>query len=580
MKKWNLDALYKSFKDKDIQNDFDKIDYLSSEINKVLKSEKKDVETILSFYNYYNDIQATTRKLHAFASLNLSADTKNESALNMLEKVEKYQPTLNDISVSFSKFLVDVDGETLDDKRLDMYRFNILENMENAKYMLSEKEEKTLSAMKASSSLAFSKLHDLAVSSLMCEYEGEILPISTIRNLAYSGDADVRKKAYESELKALETIDYVSAASLNAIKGEIIYEAKLRSYLSPLDMTLIKSRMNKATLDALLISIEEYLPIFRDYLKTKAKLLGHDNGLPFYDLFAPIGKSNKKYSYEEASEFVVKHFSTFNKKLGDFAQNAFDKEWIDPFPRQNKVAGAFCSNLPFIKESRILSNFTGSYTNVSTLAHELGHAYHGHCLNKNKMVNTSYPMPLAETASIFCETIVENAALASADKEEKLVILENTISKATQVIVDIYSRFLFEKEVFELRKNGSISVEKLNQTMLDAQKKAYGDGLDENYLHKYMWIIKPHYYFPARSYYNFPYAFGILFAKGLYSMYLKEGDSFLEKYDTLLNYTGDHNIKEVLASVGVDSENPDFFRSSLNIIKKSIEEFVEVCNDK
>ncbi len=580
MKTWMLDSLYKSFDDKTIESDFKKLDALIDEINNVLRSEQKDVDTLLSFYEIYNEIVSIARKLRAFAHLSLSVNTKDELALNLLERVESYDPSINDISVNFSNFLVDVNGEVLNDKRLDVYRFNIIENMERAKYMLSEKEEQTLSAMKATSSSAFSKLHELAVSALMCEYDGEMLPISNIRNLAYCAEPDVRKKAYESELKALKTIDYVSAASLNSIKGEVIYEAKLRSYSSPLDMTLVNSRMNKATLDALLIAIEEYLPVFRNYLKTKARILGHENGLPFYDLFAPIGESKKRYSYEEASEFIIKQFSSFNKNLGDFAKHAFDNDWIDPFPRQNKVAGAFCANLPFIKESRILSNFTGTYSNVSTLAHELGHAYHGHCLNKNKMVNTRYPMPLAETASIFCETIVENAALASVDKEEKLAILESTISGATQVIVDIYSRFLFEKEVFELRKNGSISVDKLNQIMLEAQKKAYGDGLDERYLHQYMWVIKPHYYFPSGNYYNFPYAFGILFAKGLYSMYLKEGESFLEKYDILLNYTGDHNVKEVLASVGVDSENPDFFRASLEIIKNNIEEFIGVCNEK
>jgi pepF/M3 family oligoendopeptidase len=336
-------------------------------------------------------------------------------------------------------------------------------------------------------------------------------------------------------------------------------------------MTLKASRMDKETLDAMMTAIKEYLPNFRSYLKKKAEMLGHKQGLPFYDLFAPIGQVEMTYTYDEARDYVIKNFSSYSSKLGQYAKNAFDKDWIDPDPREGKVSGAFCSNIHSKKESRIMANFNGSFNDVSTLAHELGHGYHGDCLSNVKPSNSDYPMPLAETASIFCETIVTNAALKDATKEEALVITENSVMSANQVIVDIYSRYLFETALLENRKSSSISVDELKTLMTNAQLEAYGDGLDPEYLHPYMWVCKPHYYSAQYNFYNFPYAFGLLFAKGLYAMYLEEGESFLPKYDALLEATGDHDIKDVLAIVGVDSHNPDFFRASLDLIAKEIE---------
>lgn len=579
MKKWNLNSLYLSFDDKAIQDDFTNLKNYIDEAHKILKRKTKDVDAIIDFYDVYNKILATSSKISSFGNLCYAANTADEKAIKLIEKIEKYEPIINDLQVNFSKFLIDLEGKVLNDERLNVYKFDISNYLENARYILSDEKEETILSMRTTGSSAFSKLHDYSVSALMCDYDGKKEPISNIRNLAYHKDSKVRKAAYESELKALSTIDYVNAAALNAIKGEVIYESNLRGYSSPIEMTLIKSRMTDATLKSLIMAIESYLPHFHRYLKAKAKVLGHEGSLPFYDLFAPISESDLKFSYDEAKDYIVGHFSTFNENLGNFAKRAFDNDWIDPFPRKGKVSGAFCQNLPYIKESRILTNFTGTFNDVSTLAHELGHGYHGECLHKNEQVNTDYPMPLAETASIFCETIIQNAALKTANKSDKLTILESSISNATQVVVDIYSRYLFEKELFEKRKNGSLSVNELNEIMLKAQKQAYGDGLDENYLHKYMWVIKPHYYFRDYNFYNFPYAFGLLFAKGLYSMYLKEGETFLPKYDKLLNYTGDHDIKEVLASVDINSESVEFFESSLELIKKDIDDFIEVCNE-
>jgi pepF/M3 family oligoendopeptidase len=386
----------------------------------------------------------------------------------------------------------------------------------------------------------------------------------------------VRRRAFEAERQAYAQVEESSAAALNGIKGEVLTVTELRGFENPLEETLLDSRMEKGTLDAMFEAIRESLPMFRKYLRRKAELLGHENGLPFYDLFAPMGESQMSFTYEEAMDFVVKNFSSFSQRLGDYARNAYVKNWMDVEPRDGKRGGAFCSNLHAIGESRIMSNFDGSFSNMTTLAHELGHGYHGFNLKDESILNSSYPMPIAETASIFCETIVVNAALKDMDDQEAVTILEQSISDACQVIVDIYSRYLFETRLFETRKDHPLSVKELKSFMLDAQKEAYGDGLDSEVLHPYMWLNKTHYYSAGRNFYNFPYAFGLLFSKGLYAIYLKRGEEFVPQYDELLAITGKKSIKEVAETMDIDVTKPDFFRDSLKIVEKDIEKFLNL----
>jgi pepF/M3 family oligoendopeptidase len=356
--------------------------------------------------------------------------------------------------------------------------------------------------------------------------------------------------------------------------------AELRGYKSPLHMTLEASRMSEKTLEAMMSAIKDAIPTFQNYQRAKANLLGHENGLPFYDLFAPIGNATKKFSYEEGCKFVVDNFGAFSEKLAKVASDAMEKGWIDVEPREGKVSGAFCSSLHPLGEFRVLLNYTGNLGDVTTMAHELGHGYHAICTNEENILNIDYPMPLAETASTFCETIVNNAALKIATREESITILENSLQDATQVICDIYSRFLFESNLFKTRTDHPLSVEELKNMMLNAQKQAYGNGLDHNALHPYMWLIKPHYYSAGLNFYNFPYAFGLLFAKGLYAKYLENPEFFKAKYDDLLAASGRLNVVNVCKIMDIDVESTEFWTESLNIVKKDIEKFVELTGAK
>jgi pepF/M3 family oligoendopeptidase len=318
--------------------------------------------------------------------------------------------------------------------------------------------------------------------------------------------------------------------------------------------------------------------MFRRYYKAKAKKLGKEK-LAWWDIFAPLGKTDKVYSFEEARDFVLENFGRFSPDLRAFAKRAFDKRWIDAEQREGKRGGAFCMGVAAVKESRVLCNFDGSFDQVTTIAHELGHGFHNECAyvaGKTELQQLT-PMTLAETASTMCETIVSEAVLANTtDPQEELAELEGQIQGAGQVVVDIYSRYLFEQEIFERRDKAELSADDFCEIMERAQKAAYGDGLDERYLQKFMWTWKPHYYSPGLSFYNFPYAFGLLFATGLYAIYKQRGAAFVEDYRKLLASTGEADAASLAKRFGINIRTRKFWDDSLAIIGKQIDRFCEI----
>lgn len=583
--RWNLDKLYTSFDSKEYMEDINKYEALIDKFN-LWADEKlidyKDVTKILEEYiEYSKTLSNLATKLGAYASLVSSVDATNDVALKYLNRLSVMASNLTKPSVKFQTYLNKIDNlEDLVESSslLKDHKFYLTQIKEYAKYLLSQDEEVLISKMKNTGSTAWTNLQNKISSTLLVdivlEGENKSLPLPQVRNLAYSPDPELRKTAYEAEIESYRKIEESSAAALNGIKGEVLTTTEMRGYENPLDEVLLQSRMDKEILDAMFTAIKEFLPAFQKYYRKKADLLGHKKGLPFYDIFAPMGKASRTFTLDEAIKYLVENFNSFSTKLGDFAQKAYENNWLDVEIREGKSGGAFCSNLHPIRESRIMSNFDGTFSDMITLAHELGHGYHGLTLFDESILNSRYPMPIAETASIFCETIVTNAALKEADEEEAFGILEASISDAGQVIVDIYSRFLFETEVFERRKSHPLSANEFKEIMMESQRQAYGDGLDHEILHPYMWINKSHYYSASRNFYNFPYAFGLLFAKGLYAEYLNRGEALVEDYDRLLNATGKKNIKDVARMMNIDITKPDFFRNSLNLIQKDIDKFL------
>ena len=580
---WNLDGLYTSTESEQFKKDMGLVDQKIDELNHIFTSlnrenETKTIRTILEKEIEFSELVS---KLFEYISLNMSTDSTNSTYASLagllqskLSKVAKAQS----IADHYIAQTEDLEKCIAEDELLTEHKHMLLKIKKSANYMLHEDVEETMSKLDVDGVSAWGNLQDYLTSTVKVDFKGETTNLSAIRNMAYSEDATLRKEAYEAELAAYDKIKDAVAFSLNSIKGNVNTVCEMRGYTSPLDRSLQSNNLKKESLDAMFAAIDDYLPKFHAYLRRKGELLGHENGLPWYDLFAPMGKSSSStFTIEQSKDYLLNQFKNFSQDLCDMICEAYDNEWIDFLPHSGKSGGAFCAGVHSLKQSRILTNFDGSLSDVVTLAHELGHAYHNLHTFDHSIINNDIPMPLAETASTFNETVVMNSAIQNAkDKDEKLKLIESSISDSTQIICDIYSRYLFESEVFEKRNTSFMYAKELEEIMLNAQKKAYGNGLDHNYLHPYMWVCKGHYY-STYSFYNYPYAFGGLFARGLYAKYEKEGaETFVPSYQKLLNATSQMDAEEVAMMAGIDITSKDFWCSSLESISKLIDEFMEL----
>lgn len=572
MYEWTLEDLYPSFESQEFKQDVEAYKALKGKFESLTLEDS--VEGITQVVKLLEESTVLTGRLYNYIHLTLATDTTHETATQVEVQLAGVSADLQATYAKLSKFLGTIQTDITTDPFLAEYRYYFEEAKKDATHLLSDELEEVLAKMSISGGKAWSQLFDFMWSSAQGEYKGEVVTLSEIRGKAYDSDAEVRKSAYEAELKMYDAIKEPIAFSLNHIKKEVLTTSQLRGYESPLAHTLEASRMSRETLDALLEAIREYLPNFRKYLRHKAALLGHENGLPFYDLFAPVGNSSRTFTVEESKDYLIENFKTFSADLAEMTEEFFDKHYIDFYPRKGKVGGAFCANLPMIKQSRVLTNFTGSLSDVVTLAHELGHAYHGLHIENHRPLNQDYSMPVAETASTFNENIIMNTAIKEASNEEKIALIESQLQDTTQIIVDIYSRYLFESAVFENREQSFMFSKDLEEMMLSAQKEAYGDGLDQAYLHPYMWACKPHYYSTGLSFYNFPYAFGGLFSKGLYAIYQEQPEGFVEKYQELLRATTVSSVEDTAKVLGVDVSTPEFWKKALAEVAESIDAFI------
>ena len=578
---WSLEVFYKGIDDPKLQADMEKLDSVISDYKAAVAKldPAKPAESLRNVILINEEMAVLTRRLSGYFSLRRSANSADAEGAKYTTKIQAMTAGTAKDSVVFQKFVGSIDDleAVLDrDELLSQYKFYFSQIKNAVSHKIGDEAEDLFAQLNLSGGKAWGSMYDYLTATLEVEYDGKITSLPVVRGLAEHPDKEVRKAAFEAELASYKKVKDPIAFALNSIKAQVNTEAKLRGYESPLAMTLEQSRLQKETLDAMLQAMRESLPKFREYLKHKAKLLGYEGGLPWYEILAPMGDSEgSSFTVEEAHAYLVEHFSTFAPDLAEMVKRAFKEEWIDFYPRAGKVGGAFCSNLPFANQSRILTNFAGTFGSVTTLAHELGHAYHGQQISDHRPLNTSYTMPVAETASNFNELIIVNDAIEKAEGDAKIALIEAQVQDSTQIIVDIYSRFLFEDEVFRRRADTFLYADDLEQIMIGAQKQAFGDGLDPDNLHTYMWCCKSHYYSAGLSYYNFPYAFGGLFSRGLYAQYLEEGEAFLPKYRALLKATTVETVENVAKIADIDLTKPDFWRKSLKTITDQIDLFIK-----
>lgn len=581
---WSLDSLYKGFDDNKFQKDLNDLHLLYDNFKdfcKELSTYDEQTQVIESVKLLEKEYDLSYR-LRLYCILRQSVDTTDKETLSYLNIVNTrissfsvYKAQLKDV-IAHAKHLDDIiEGNDM----LKGYAFILHEMQDKASHSLSKEAEGILANVATTSVKAFSDMYYHLTSHVNVECLGKTMTLTEVKNLCHSTSKEVRREAFLCEMKAYEQIKEPLAFSVNNIKRQQLMEAKLRGYTDPLEKMLIDSRMQRETLDAMYGAVDKYLPKFHEYLRTKASMLGYDNGLPWYDIYATIGESNMTFTIEDCEAYILKHFKNFSDDLYGMTKQAMDEHWIDYPSHTGKQSGAFCENLGWIKQSRIITNYADTLSDVITVAHELGHAYHGMMIEDQQPLNREYCMPLAETASTFNENIMYNALINDADPKNKLFLMDTQLAALCQNICDIYTRFTFEKSIFDNCESRFMFATDLEELMLDAEKKCFGNGMDHDWLHPFRWITKVHYYIPDIAYYNFPYTFGALFSRGLYAMYEKEGQDFLPKYRALLKASTTNTVEDTAMVAGIDLTKPDFWEASLKSITNQMDAFLNLVKE-
>ena len=580
---WDTSSLYEGFSDRRYQKDQKSLAKISTKVLGLLKAfpSKKTPqrETLAQILPLLDRADALAEQLGSYAYLMSSVNTRDEEAQKQLVLNDELLLPLHDAAVQFRSVWaasgLSTKGFLKRYPELEPFRLSLDESRFLASKQLSPGEENLAADLARSGADAWTRLHAAVSSTLTAVWDpkkNDTKTVTELRQLAYSPQRKIRQKAFELEKSAWKSVETVLAASLNGVKGHAVTLERRRGWSDPLDLSVLQARLSRKGLDSLISVMEESLPLFQRYLKAKARVLKVPR-LGFYDLFAPVGKDDRKFTWSQTRDFLVEKFGGFSPEFAEFASLAFEKNWIHARPLDGKVGGAYCTSLPLSREPRILCNFDGSFGEVKTLAHELGHGWHFWLLRDQPHVYHEYPMTLAETASIFAETVVTEEALEDASPEAALFILEQSLQDSTQVIVDILSRFRFEKAVLERRQKNELTAPEFCALMVEAQKATYGDALDPDQLHPWMWAVKGHYYSAGLAFYNYPYAFGQLFALALYGVSRQSGPEFVKVYKKLLGQTGIRTANDLAQSAGFDLESQDFWRQGLSVIEGQVADF-------
>lgn len=530
-----------------------------------------DRATFHALMEAQNAFLTTQNQLGAFIYAHITTDSSNAAAQARLSELQMLGLRLQKLYPRQTAWLAGLDPDAV---AAGPYRLLLQEARIQAAHQMSEAEEVLAAELSLSGGTAFAQLHGNVSSQITVGLDGRELPITAVRNLAMDADPQVRQRAYEAELAAWKAHEVPLAAALNGYKGEMSTLNRKRGWSSDLEPALLQNRITPGTLQAMHSACVASFPAWRRYWQAKARALGKAR-CDWWDLFAPVGQTTTEWSWAQSRRFIVENLSAFSASDAELADRAYRENWVDAPPVKGKVGGAYC--MPRGEGlSLILTNYKPSFDAVSTMAHELGHAYHNWCLRNQPPLLQDTPMTLAETASIMNETIVVQAALQTLPASEQLAILEADLQGAAQVVVDIHSRFLFESRVFAARKQRELSPGEFSELMVQAQRETYGEALAS--YHPYMWAVKGHYY--GSNFYNFPYTFGLLFGLALYQRYLELGSSFLPRYEELLASVGQYPANELGQRFGFDLEDPAFWAAGLQVLEQRIARFEQLVDQK
>jgi oligoendopeptidase F len=526
------------------------------------------------------DIAARYSHLRSYIGCLASADSLNEDFL-------KEEAEMAALGAEYSKLNVELLRSIKDATDEAFSNFTKLSSLETAAYYLHRTREEAQKRMEPREEIlaadlgvdgigAWGRLYDTVSSKLEFDMEypdgsSKRLPMSQRRSLMETPDRDTRKAAFEGGNRAWQGIEDVAASALNAIAGTRLTLNRHRGIDHFLEVALFQSSISKKTLDAMFEAINQEIEIPREILRYKAKTMNRDK-IAWYDLGAPLElEDQKKLEWNDAKELVRDSFTTAYPELGKFVDGAFSKNWIDYSPREGKRPGGFCTGSLLTKESRIFMTYNDTIGDVLTLAHEAGHAFHSHVMRDIRTYAHYYPMTLAESASTFGEMILAEGVLEdpSVESSEKALMLDTEINHGAIYLMDIPVRFEFEKALYEERRKGEVSVSRLKELMTETQRRIFGDVLEEGGEDPYFWASKLHFYITGVTFYNFPYTFGYLLSRGLFSMFKKEGGDFLPKYEEFLRLTGSDTAENVARkSIGQDLESPEFWVQSIRTLRE------------
>ncbi len=600
---WDLGNIYPDLESEALEMDRQKLDKHLADLESFVSENQisrdgrlpddpaQAANIVSGFLNRLNTAGDLFETLEAYLYGFASTDSYNKEAARLISLLDPEGVRLENVETLFKGWLGAMTEKTeimpdviAMNETAKAHSFYLEEAARQSRFLMSEDEESLAAELSLSGANAWTKLQGVIISQLKAEMEidGESkeLPLSVLSTFTSDPDEKIRKNAYQASEKALASAREPLAACLNGVKGAVNTLNGHRGRKDALGDSLDKSRLDRQVLETMFESMESASPMMRRYRKAKAKLLGKDRMEP-WDLPAPVGDADRIYQWDEARAFILTNFATYSPKLENLASRAFDEGWIDAEPRDGKQVGAFCMRLPKVEESRILLSYDGRLGQLTTLAHELGHAYHNECLRGKTNLQAALPMTLAETASIFCENIVTDAILDQADgAADELAVLDSFLQMASYLTLEIYARYLFESEIFVKRQKAELSADDFCELTTQVYRRTLGDTIVEGDFRPYDWARLPHYYLSDLSFYNYPYTFGFLFSMGLYQMFRQGRSGFHQGYDLLLADSGMGTAVDLGQRMGIDIRAPGFWAGSYEVVGRRIERFEELVEEQ
>jgi len=549
-------------------------------------SAKPSAEAFVAWVLRIQDIAARMRQAGAFVSCLNAQNVRDAEAKLLRGRTTQLSAALTGLFTALEAHILHMDSvawdHVLTHESIQPIRFALEERKRRAADKLDSQQETMISDLAVDGYHAWEDLYNVIVGrmSITVEENGKPLELSMgqASNRMSDPDHKIREMIFGKWENAWAGEAELAASALNHLAGQRLTVYKHRNWDAVLKEPLDVNRMEQATVDAMWSAIRQNKAPFVQFLERKAKLLGLEK-LGWADVDAPLGDASHVYTYEEARAFIVSHFARFDPEMAKFSNDCFEKRWIEAEDRPGKQPGGFCTSFPVSDETRIFVTFSGTPSNLATLAHELGHAYHQRVMRGLPPFSQNYAMNVAETASTFAEAIVADASVQQAtSKAGRIALLEDKVSRSVAMFMNIHARYLFETQFYEARRAGLLSVEALNALMVSAQKEAYCDALSS--YHPHFWASKMHFYITRVPFYNFPYTFGYLFSSGIYARARTEGPVFAEKYVNLLRDTGRMRVEDLAAKhLGVDLTKPDFWLSAVKLAVDDAQVFLAETAD-